>query len=161
MSSSYMMGFLSSERSAVIDRRYSETDRHNNIYICEYVAVQRVKRLVRPVIRLAVQHRALTDRRRFLDPAVWINYRADACICVTHLIAAVFHCPHDSHSEMLERRRGLAKPAVIRDHDNQLRTAFDKLPDKVRKNTLVTDGRGKPMLIDGADGKLRAEFKVD
>src|SRR5215471_839980 len=40
---------------------------------------------------------------------------------------------------MLIGRRGLAEPAVIRNHDQQFGTLLRELPYQIRKNTLVAD----------------------
>src|SRR5262245_42472232 len=120
------------------DRHQSDTG-HHGVRKSENVAVARVKGLVRPEINFALDGDSLTDRGRVLDTAVRINYRADSRVCGTHLISPIFDRPCDAHPQMLERRRRLAKPAVIRDDHNQLGAALHELSDQRRENALVTN----------------------
>src|SRR5437867_2324614 len=121
MSSSYMF--------SPCDKNHNHCD---DVNVCEHVAVPGIKRLVRSEIRFAVQNHSPSDRRRMLDPAVWINYRADSRICGTNLISTVLDCPHNAHPQMLEGSGGLTEPSIIRDHHQHFRTTLHKLTDKIR-----------------------------
>ena len=105
----------------------------------ENIAVARVERLVRPKINFAVNGDPLSDHRWVLNTAVRINYRADPGVCGTDLVSPILNGPSNAHPQMLERRRRLAKPAVIRYDYDQFRAAFHELPDQRRENALIAN----------------------
>src|SRR5262245_15017924 len=86
------------------DGHQSDTG-HCGVRESEDVAVARVKGLVRPEINLPVDGNSLADRRWVLNASVRINYRADTCVCDTHLVSPILDRPRDAHPQMLERRR--------------------------------------------------------
>src|SRR5215831_15157941 len=61
---------------------------------------------------------------------------------------------------MLVGRRGLAEPAVIRNHDEQFGTLLRELPHQIRKNTFVADRRRNLVSVHLADRVLGSGYKL-
>src|SRR5215469_3777512 len=61
---------------------------------------------------------------------------------------------------MLVRRRGLAEPAVIRNHDQQFGTLLRELPHQIRENTLVADRRRNLVSVHLTDRVLGSGYKL-
>ena len=72
---------------------------------------------------------------------------SDSCICSSGNEHSVFDSPEGCNREVLIGRRGLAKPSVIRDGDEEVCSLFDKSPAKVREDDFETD--------EGAEFPLR------
>src|SRR5215467_16231358 len=60
---------------------------------------------------------------------------------------------------MLIGRRGLAEPAVVRNHDEQFGTFFGELSHQIRKNTLVADRRRNLVSVHLTDHVLGSWHK--
>src|SRR5262245_22902623 len=61
---------------------------------------------------------------------------------------------------MLEGRRRLSEPAVIRDENEQLGTLFHESSHKVGKDALVADRCRNPMAVERADRVFGARREV-
>src|SRR5215467_894104 len=61
---------------------------------------------------------------------------------------------------MLIGRRGLAEPAVIRNHDEQFGTLLRELPHQIRENTLVADRCRNLVSVHLTDRVLGSRYKL-
>src|SRR5215467_1853882 len=61
---------------------------------------------------------------------------------------------------MLIGRRGLAEPAVIRNHDEQFGTLLRELPHQIRENTLVADRCRNLVSVHFTDRVMGSRYKL-
>ena len=118
----------------------------------ENISVERIEGLLFHQVDCSSHGFFSKDRPLLQDLPSRTDQPSDACICSSGNEHAVFDRPEGCNGEVLKGRRGSAKPRVIRDGDEEVRSLFDKPPAEVREDDFETD--------EGAEFPLR-ERKVE